>query len=231
MPDQPAGSARPGRGYSRDALWAMAHAERGALADDLADLDAEQWGRPSLCGSWTVEDALAHLTAVASVGRVRWVTSVLAARFDFDEHNERRKAEHRGSTPAETLRQFRAIIPSTTSAPGPTVAWLGEVVVHAQDIRRPLGLTYTPSIEATTAVAEFFAGRDFTVPSRTLIQGVRLEATDGPFTTGTGPLVSGTTIALTMAMAGRAAYCDDLTGPGAPTLRTRVVAHDRGDAR
>lgn len=210
----------------RAALWAMAHAERAALADDLAELDDEQWGRPSLCGSWTVEDVLAHLTAAASVGRVRWVTSVLAARFDFDKHNERRKAEHLGTTPAETLALFRAIIPSTTSAPGPTAAWLGEVVVHAQDIRRPLGLSYTPSIEATTAVAEFFASRDFTVPGHTLIEGLRLEATDGPFATGSGPLVSGTTIALTMAMAGRVTYCDDLTGPGAATLRDRVLARN-----
>jgi hypothetical protein len=28
-------------------------------------------------------------------------------------------------------------------------------------------------------------------------------------------------MALTMAMAGRGAYCDDLTGPGVPTLRAR----------
>ncbi len=217
MSDQAVGPDRAG-------LWAMAHAERAALADDLADLRDEQWRQPSLCWSWTVEDVLAHLTAAASVGPVRWITSVLGARFDFDKHNERRKAEHLGTTPAETLALFRAIIPSTTSAPGPTAAWLGEVIVHAQDIRRPLGLDYTPSIEATTAVAEFFAGRDFTVRGRTLIEGLRVEATDGPFAAGAGPLVSGTTIALTMAMAGRVAYCDDLTGPGASTLRDRILA-------
>ena len=34
-------------------------------------------------------------------------------------------------------------------------------------------------------------------------------------------LVSGTTLALTMAMAGRATFCDDLTGPGVPVLRER----------
>ncbi|MFG2445789.1 maleylpyruvate isomerase family mycothiol-dependent enzyme [Nocardia fluminea] len=223
MSDQPVGS-------DRAALWAMAHAERAALAHDLAELDDEQWGRPSLCGSWTVEDVLAHLTAAASVGRVRWVTSVLSARFDFDKHNERRKAEHLGKTPAETLALFRAIIPSTISAPGPTAAWLGEVVVHAQDIRRPLGLSYTPSIEATTAVAEFFASRDFTVPGHTLVEGLRLEATDGPFATGGGPPVSGPTIALTMAMAGRVAYCDDLSGPGAAALRDRVLERNGGTA-
>jgi hypothetical protein len=49
-------------------------------------------------------------------------------------------------------------------------------------------------------------------------------ATDGSFATGTGPLVSGTTLALTMAMAGRRAYCDGLAGPGVAKLRARCSA-------
>ncbi|MEV0080131.1 maleylpyruvate isomerase family mycothiol-dependent enzyme [Nocardia neocaledoniensis] len=206
----------------REQLWALAHAERAALAADLTELPAERWAVRSLCGDWTVEEVLAHLTAGASIGRFRWLASVLRARFDFDLHNARQLAAHRGATPAETLDRFRAIVDTSTGASGHTAAWLGEVVVHGQDIRRPLGLTTAPSIEAATAVAEFFASRDFTVASRTAIDGLRVEATDGPFATGTGPLVSGPTIALVMAMAGRSAYCDDLAGPGLPTLRDRV---------
>jgi uncharacterized protein (TIGR03083 family) len=213
---------------SREGLWAMAHAERAALADDLIDLDDRQWAQRSLCGRWVVEEVVAHLTAAASIGRLRWLTSVLGARFDFDRHNDRRLAEHRGATPAETLERFRAVVTSTTAASGHTAAWLGEVVVHAHDIRRPLGLSRTPSVAATTEVAHFFASRDFTVASRSIIEGLRLEATDGHFAVGTGPLIRGTTIALTMAMAGRHAYCDDLTGPGAPTLRARCTSHDGG---
>jgi uncharacterized protein (TIGR03083 family) len=175
-----------------------------------------------------VEEVVAHLTAAASIGRLRWLTSVVGARFDFDRHNDRRLAEHRGATPAETLKRFRAVVTSTTAPWGHTAAWLGEVVVHAQDIRRPLGLSRTPSVAATTEVARFFAGHDFTVASRSIIEGLRIEATDGPFAAGTGPLIRGTTIALTMAMAGRHAYCDDLTGPGVPTLRARCTPHDGG---
>ncbi|MGV9413528.1 maleylpyruvate isomerase family mycothiol-dependent enzyme [Nocardia sp. NPDC003693] len=210
------------KGISRDELWAMAHAERATLADDLADLNDEQWAQQSLCGRWTVEEVLAHLTAAASTGRLRWLISVAGARFDFDEHNARRLAEHRGATPTETLERFREVIPSTTSTFGPTAAWLGEVVVHAQDIRYPLGLSRQPSVEAVTEVARFYASRDFTVSGHTVIEGLRLEATDGPFTEGTGALVSGPTLALTMAMAGRAIYCEQLSGPGLPTLRDRL---------
>jgi len=202
-------------------LWPLVHRERAALAEDLAALDDGQWAHPSLCEDWVVQDVVAHLTAGASTGPLRWVFSALGARFDFDLHNERRLVEHRGRTPAETLERFRSIITSTTSAPGPTAAWLGEVVVHAQDIRRPLGLVRVPAVEAVTEVARFYARRSFAVPSRNMIEGLRLEATDGPFASGAGPLASGTTLALTMAMAGRLAYCGDLTGPGASILRDR----------
>jgi uncharacterized protein (TIGR03083 family) len=210
----------------RDPLWSAAHAQRAALADDLAGLDDAQWAHPSLCGRWGVEEVVAHLTAAASIGPIRWCASVLAGRFDFDLHNERRLAEHRGATPAETLERFRSVITSTKAPLGPTAAWLGEVIVHAQDIRRPLRLPHTPPVDVVTTVANFYARRDFAVRSRSAIDGLRLEATDGSFATGAGPIVSGTTLALTMAMARRRDYCDDLTGPGVPELRARCSASD-----
>ena len=147
---------------------------------------------------------------------------MLGARFRVDVHNQRRMVEHRGSTPAETLDRFHAIIDSTTAPSGHTPAYLGEVVVHAQDIRQPLGLPRTPDVDALTPVAEFFARRDFAVASRTTVVGLQLRADDGPFATSTGPLVTGSTLALVMSMAGRAPYIDQLDGPGVPTLRARV---------
>lgn len=204
-------------------LWTATHAERARLADDLADLTDEQWATPSLCGGWTVEEVVAHLTAAASIGRWRWIASVLGARFDPAVHNARRLAEHRGATPAETLARFRAVVTSTVAPSGHTPAWLGEVVVHGEDIRRPLGIAHTPPTATTTPVAEFYARRDFTVAGKTLSRGLRLEATDGPFATGEGPLVTGPTLALVMAMAGRTAHLDDLTGPGVVALRERLT--------
>jgi hypothetical protein len=61
------------------------------------------------------------------------------------------------------------------------------------------------------------------VMSRKRIRDLRLTATDGPFTAGAGPRVSGTTLALVMAMAGRTAYCDELDGDGVAILRERRV--------
>lgn len=206
----------------KDALWALAHAERARLAEDLDGLSDEQWKQPSLCGEWNIEQVLAHLTAGASLNQRQWVQSMLAARFRPDIHNQRRLMEQLGSTPAETLARFRAVIGSTTAPSSHTAAYLGEVVVHAQDIRQPLGLPRTPSLAALVPVAEFFTARDFTVPSRTYSDGLQLRATDARFTAGYGLLVTGPLLALIMTMAGRSAYLDQLAGPGAPTLRSRV---------
>jgi uncharacterized protein (TIGR03083 family) len=203
-------------------IFAATHAERAALADDLAGLTDAQWATPSLSDRWTVEETVAHLTAAASIGPWRWMRSVLGARFDFDLHNDRRLAEQRGATPAETLARFRAIERSTTSTWGPKAAWLGEVVIHAEDVRRPLGIVRTPPVETTTTVAEFVVSRDFTVAGKTVSEGLRLEAGDGPFAAGEGPLVTGPTLALVMVLAGRAAHLDDLDGPGVAALRSRI---------
>ena len=207
---------------SDSSLWTRVHAERAALLEDLMGLSAEQWRHETLCGRWDVEQVVAHLTAAASLNQWRWLRSMLGARFRPDVHNQRRLEEHRGSTPAETLDRFRAVINSSIAPSSDTPAYLGEVLVHAQDIRRPLGLARTPSIDALTPVAEFYARRDFAVASRTHAADLRLKADDGPFSTGTGPLVTGTTVALVMAMAGRLSYLEDLQGPGVPTLHSRL---------
>ena len=75
-----------------------------------------------------------------------------------------------------------------------------------------------------TPVAGFFARRDFAIASRTHVADLQLRADDGPFATGTGPLVSGSTLALVMSMAGRVSYLAELDGPGVPTLRSRIQA-------
>ena len=118
-----------------------------------------------MCGEWDVEQVVAHLTAAASLNQWQWLRSMLAARFRPAVHNERRLAEHRGSTPVETLARFRAVITSTTAPSPHTPAYLGEVVVHAQDIREPLGLARTPSVDALTPVADFFGGATSPLPA------------------------------------------------------------------
>ncbi|MDX2816228.1 maleylpyruvate isomerase family mycothiol-dependent enzyme [Streptomyces sp. NPDC006207] len=202
-------------------VWPLIHAERAALAADLADLTDERWATPSLCTGLTVREVLAHVTAGASLNAVRWMAGVIRCRLDFDKQVAMRLAEQLGTTPAETLERFRHVIPSTTKPPLPTIAMLGETIVHGEDIRRPLGIRHDHPIQVLTQVAEYYQGSDLVVLAKGRIGGLRLVADDGPFATGSGPLVSGPTVALIMATTGRATYCDDLDGPGVELLRSR----------
>jgi uncharacterized protein (TIGR03083 family) len=201
--------------------WPLVHAERAALAADLAGLDDEQWATPSLCAGLSVREVLAHMTAAASLNPVRWMAGVIRCRFDFDKQVAMRLSEHLGPSPAETLAGFERVITSTTAPPLPKVAGLGEVIVHSEDIRQPLGITRDHPIEVVTRVAQYYKGSDQVVLAKGRVGGLRLVATDGPFSTGSGPLVSGTTLALIMAMTGRAVYCDELEGDGVALLRER----------
>jgi uncharacterized protein (TIGR03083 family) len=206
-----------------DNYWPLVHAERAALAADLAHLTDEQWATPSLCTGLTVREVLAHLTAGARLNPVRWFAGVIRCRFDFDKQVAMRLGEQLGATPAETLERFRAAVTSTTKPPLPTLAMLGESIVHGADIRRPLGIRRDHPIETVTRVAEYYRGSDLVVLAKGRIGGLRLVATDGPFTAGSGPLVYGTTLGLIMAMTGRVTYCDEFHGDGVATLRERCA--------
>ncbi|WP_414940228.1 maleylpyruvate isomerase family mycothiol-dependent enzyme [Amycolatopsis sp. cmx-11-51] len=210
------------RGRAATGVWPLIHTERAALANDLIGLTEPRWETPSLCTGLTVREVLAHLTAAASLTPARWLAGVLRCRFDFDKQVAMRLAEHLGTDGAATLERFRRIVTSTTKPPLPAIAMLGEVIVHGEDIRRPLGLRRDQPIAVLTSLAGYYQGADLVVMAKGRIGGLRLEATDGPFAVGSGPLVSGTTLALIMAMTGRTAHLDELRGDGVAILRRRV---------
>ncbi|WP_207620908.1 maleylpyruvate isomerase family mycothiol-dependent enzyme [Streptosporangium minutum] len=195
-------------------IWPLIHAERAALADDLAELTDEQWTTPSLCEGLSVREVLAHITVAAGIGPMNWLAGVIRARFDFDRQVAERLATRLGATPQETLAAFRAVVASRTKPPLPVVAMLGEAIVHGEDIRRPLGIRRAYPIETLTLLAEYYSHSNLMLDSKQHVQGVRLIATDGPFRYGTGPEVTGTTLALTMAMTGRKGYWEELTRTG-----------------
>ena len=70
-------------------------------------------------------------------------------------------------------------------------------------------------------MADFYKGSNLLIGSKRRISGLTLRATDADWTTGTGPEVSGPILSLVMAMTGRKAADDDLTGEGVATLRSR----------
>jgi uncharacterized protein (TIGR03083 family) len=202
-------------------LWTLVATERGALADDLTGLTPEQWGTPSLCPGWTVRHIVAHLTAAASTSPGAFVTQFARAGFNFDKYANAAIARRLGSDPAATLAGFRAVQGSTTSPPGPKPTWIGEVVVHSEDIRRPLGISHSYDPGALRAAADFYKGSNTLIGAKNRIAGLGLRATDQDWSTGTGPGVQGPLLSLVVAMTGRESHVDDLTGEGVETLRSR----------
>ena len=202
-------------------MWKTIADERGALAVDLATLSDHEWEARSLCASWSVEETLAHMTSTATLNPVKFFTGFLGAGFNFGKFAQRGIERHRGSSPAETLANFRAQQHSTSAPPGPKLSWLGETLVHAEDIRRPLGIKHTYPNDAVAQVLDFYKGSDTLIGTKTRIAGLHLEATDTDWSHGSGPTVRGPIISLLLAATGRAAAAQDLTGEGVETLRSR----------
>jgi uncharacterized protein (TIGR03083 family) len=195
--------------------------ERKALAADLEGLSEQQWASTSLCDGWTVQDVAAHMTATAKISPPQFFVKMIGSGFSLKRMQTKDIAVERGSSPAETLSRFKAEITSTKHPPGPNQTWLGEAVIHAEDIRRALGITHDYPIDDVVAVAEFYKGSNLIVGAKKRIAGLKLHATDVDWSTGDGPEVSGPILSLVMAMTGRKEVLGDLSGPGVETLRSR----------
>lgn len=202
--------------------WDLIHAERARLADLLTTLEPEQWAHATLCTEWTVEQVVAHLTAAANTGRWAWIRSIIRAGFDPAKHNARLLERRLGDSPEQTLAKFHNSIPLTIAPTKDFPAFLGEVIVHGQDIARPLELDLVPGDKGTIHVARYFASKDFAVNSKTLVKGLKLSAVDADFESGSGPEVTGRVLDLVLAMAGRPEALTDLTGSGVSELRRRM---------
>jgi uncharacterized protein (TIGR03083 family) len=206
----------------RNSMWQLIHAERDALAADLDTIEDEQWARQSLCDRWTIEDVVAHLTATAMMTPPRFLLSFARSGFSFNAFADKEIARHRGTSPRETLGRFRTAASRTTAPPGPGASWIGEAVVHAEDIRRPLGIGHSYSVDAVRRAADFYSRSNAIIGSKSRIAGVRLEASDTDWATGAGPVARGPMLAVLMSMTGRHSFLDDLTGDGVSLIRARA---------
>jgi len=202
-------------------LWSVVHEERRALAADLGSLDDAQWETESLCPNWTVRDVLAPMTATATMTPPAFFGKMIASGFKFETVQTKGVAANRGASPAEGLASFKVIIDSTKHPPGPGDSWLGEVLVHSQDIRRPLGIAHDYPIDSLVRAASFYKGSNLLIGTKKRIEGLQLKATDADWSTGSGPLVSGPMASLLMAMTGRKAALADLSGDGVAALGER----------
>ncbi|MFJ4709769.1 maleylpyruvate isomerase family mycothiol-dependent enzyme [Streptomyces anulatus] len=200
-------------------IWRMVHAERAALTDDLARLDARQWDAPSLCEGWTVRDVAAHLVDTARTTRIGFVAGLVRARFDFDRQNARGVERERGASPQETLERLRRVVSRTATPPAPLDTRLVEEAVHGEDIRRAVGLVRAYPQEAVVRALRLQARTPASFGgAKEMLASVRLTAADADLSIGEGPEVTGPVLSLLLAVSGRRAALDELGGPGLSVL-------------
>ncbi len=202
-------------------IWPTIHAERRALADQLSELDDVAWSTPTYCAEWVVRDVLAHMTAASKISPFTFFPKVIAAGFSLTRMQAKDVARERGTSGADALARFKAQITSSKHPPGPNETWLGEVLVHSEDIRAALHLEHSYPLDAAAQVADSYAKSNLVLGGKRRIEGVTLRATDHEWSHGSGPLVQGPMMSLLLAITGRTAVLADLSGDGVATLSGR----------
>lgn len=201
--------------------WKYIHEERVRLAETLASLTPEQWSANSWCKGWSVKDTAGHVLAAAEQTPLNFFKEIIGAGFKFDVFADRAARRLAMLEPTEIVRRLKARTTTTNRPPAPVMTMLGEIVVHGEDIRRPLGLQHRTPEEALIAVADSWKNSNLLIGAKRRITGLRLHATDAEWSHGDGPEVSGPLSSLVLAMVGRKGSHTDLSGDGVSLLATR----------
>jgi uncharacterized protein (TIGR03083 family) len=194
------------------------------LAERLAELNDGQWNSPSLCAQWRIRDVLAHLTAGAEgafgVGAI--LPGMLRHGFNFNRWVAADGQGRGQQDPVLILKALRNAADSRRASDGAgSAAGLMHVVIHGQDMCRPLGITRDLPEAHLIPVADFVKEDRHRFGAKKRIAGLELRATDMDWSHGHGPEVTGSAEALVMMMAGRSVALNDLSGEGKVTLVTR----------
>ncbi len=191
--------------------------ERAELITMLGELSEQEWETPSLCAGWRVRDVVGHLL-YDEMSLSAYARFALRRRMNTDRVNNDLVERVQQLSTAELLWRFENSgqrISSTLPAVG-----LADILVHQQDIRRPLGRPRSIAPDRLKAVLQ--RPDPFARPGR-ITRGLRFEATDVDWASGSGPQVSGPGEAIALAVVGRPIVLDELSGNGVAVLRQRLA--------
>jgi uncharacterized protein (TIGR03083 family) len=206
-----------------DEIDALLDVERTRLLGVLGDLDDAGWSTPSLCAGWRVREVVVHLLMPYRLSVPGFLARLARSGFRFDAMADR-WARASTESPAELLQGLRDTAHGRFRVPGaPPEAPLSHLVVHAEDVYRPLGVDHALDPRAATIVLDQLTSpRSRRALRPDVLDGLAATATDSGWSHGTGPQVVGSSAALISAVAGRSAAADELTGAGAPLVRRRL---------
>jgi uncharacterized protein (TIGR03083 family) len=205
----------------KEEIWTHIHAERSALVETLSDLPAEAWAKPSLCEGWSIGETAGHVLAAAEQTPANFYKELISAGFKFDVFTDRAAKRLGALSPTVLIGRLQARTTTTNHPPAPVMAMLGEIVVHGEDIRRPLGLSHKVPEDALVALADSYKKSNLLIGAKRRIAGLRLRANDAAWVNGDGPDIEGPLASLVLAMTGRKASLGDLTGEGVAILGAR----------
>jgi uncharacterized protein (TIGR03083 family) len=187
--------------------------ERRDLSSFLASLEPADWHTQSLCTDWRVIEVAAHLSSAIGVSR----HGLLARGIRYGTGTRGANARTAAAWTAKGIPHLIASLedPQRLGFGHFYPGWaLCEAVVHHQDMRRPLGRMRTVPFERLRIALDVLARFPFILGPGRQHRGVRLVATDIDWSRGDGPEVRGPAEALLMAVAGRPAVIDELSGEG-----------------
>ncbi len=202
--------------------WEVVDEQRAALADLLASLTPQEWATPSLCEGWTVRDVGAHLALAATAGTGEVLGGLVRARGGFDRMIREVSLERGRREPERIVADLRGIVGSRRLAPG--TFWrdpLLDLVVHGQDLARPVGRVVEPPADAVGEALEWTWRRRFPFFPARRLRGLRLVAEDLAWSRGSGQEVRGPALSLLLLSTGRSAGVADLGRPEADLLAGR----------
>jgi uncharacterized protein (TIGR03083 family) len=202
-------------------IWKWIHLEREDLANSLAQLNADQWASASWCEGWSVLELVGHIVSAAEQTTLNFYRELAVARFNFNRFAETGARVNAQAGAHELVRRLRERTTTTNHPPAPVMAMLGEIVVHGDDIRRPLGLNHDVPQPALVAVADNWKNSNLLIGAKRRISGLTLRATDASWSHGSGPEISGPLQSLVLAMTGRRPAYGDLSGDGVAILSSR----------
>ena len=123
--------------------WEAERDEMLDLAERLAALDDEQWSSPSLCAQWSVRDVLAHVNvgAEGAFGFAMVLSGMLRHGFNYNRWIAADGQVRGQQEPAVLLKALRNVgAKRNAQAEARPVRGLMHVLIHGQDICRPLGI-------------------------------------------------------------------------------------------
>ncbi|AKK02727.1 maleylpyruvate isomerase family mycothiol-dependent enzyme [Corynebacterium epidermidicanis] len=184
-------------------------------------LTEEQWNTQSLCDGWTVKNLVAHMTSTAQMNPLKFFGMFAMNGFNMAKMQAGEVVRLSEGSGAAVLGRFNEVLDSESTPPGPVDSWLGEAIVHAEDIRRPLGIEQDYPIELLTQVLDFYKNSNLLIGTKSRIAGVQLKATDTDWSFGEGPAIEGQMLALLMAATGRREYLNEFTSEGLAIISGR----------